>query len=151
MDRAARQWGPPLLGMPASVATSFSAVEQSCQGHYLLPPFSYTAAAAIASTLCCLFLGATTSVGTAESMQENITVENPLNLAKLCNSRQGSTEEYLPAYLLSAQTHLQSPGCGPIAAICLGQSESCLLVLFIIIEACVLGQESFPLSTRHSN
>jgi hypothetical protein len=38
MSRASRQWGPPLLGMSGSVATSFSTIKQLCQGHYP-PPF----------------------------------------------------------------------------------------------------------------
>lgn len=54
MVRSARQWGPPLLGMSGPVATSFSAVEQSCPKP--LPPFSYVAAAAITSTLTVSFL-----------------------------------------------------------------------------------------------
>lgn len=38
-------------------------------------------------------------------MQENITVENPLNRAKGGNSREGLAEEHVPAYSLRpAQT-----------------------------------------------
>lgn len=59
MGRAARQWGPTLLGMSGSVATSFSAVKQS---RPLYPSFSYVAAAVVTTTLRCLFLGATSSV-----------------------------------------------------------------------------------------
>lgn len=68
-----------------SKATSFPAVEQSCQGHYLP---SAMQPIAITNTFCCFFPGAA------------ISVENSLNRAKCCNSREGSTEEYLPAYLL---------------------------------------------------
>lgn len=67
-------------------------------------------------------------------------------MAECCNTREGGTKEHLPALSLSEseQTVYIALGLNQ-SAIGLGQSESCVLAPFIIIETCcVWSQRTFP-------